>query len=121
MGWYEDRFKPHPTRVQCICETCGRHFWMPRSHIKDICGGGCSRETVQRASNPWGLTAAQVEVMDALIQYGCRKLAADAMGIAVRTVDEHAGAVGRKMGARTGVQKILTWDRWRRAGAKEAN
>jgi FixJ family two-component response regulator len=68
-------------------------------------------------TNPWGLTASQVAVMDALIEHGCRKLAAYHLNMAIRTVDDHLRYATRKMGARTMVQRVLIWDRWRRAVA----
>lgn len=43
MGWYEDRFMPHPNRVECACQQCGRKYWVPPCEVKRrfTCGTEC--------------------------------------------------------------------------------
>lgn len=65
-------------------------------------------------ANPWGLTPREAEVMDAMCAQGCHKLAAVALGISHKTIEDYAAVINRKMGQRTRLMKYLVWDRWRR-------
>jgi DNA-binding CsgD family transcriptional regulator len=68
-------------------------------------------------ANPWRLSPRQIELMDAICDHGCQKLAARDMGIGVRSVEINMQRVNEKIPGANRVQKILAWDRWRRGGA----
>lgn len=68
-------------------------------------------------ANPWNLTPAQARVMTAIVQCGRQKLAADALGLSVHTVETHVRGAARAMGQRTRLGKYLAWDRWLRSAA----
>lgn len=67
-------------------------------------------------SNPWKLTARQVDCMTCLvgISGGCNKLVARNLGIDVRTVDTHMARAFKRMGVKTRIQAAIQWDRWAR-------
>jgi len=70
---------------------------------------------VAEKTNPWGLTPRQSEVMDAMCEHGCQKLAARALGLQDSTVQQHVWMANQKMGHHIGhLKKYLEWDRWRR-------
>lgn len=74
---------------------------------------------VKKYDNPWNLTPRQAATMDAVCTHGCQKLAADDLGISIKTVEVHCHDAGVRMRARTHIGKYLEWDRWmrRRGGA----
>jgi 5-methylcytosine-specific restriction endonuclease McrA len=43
MGWYEDRFQPHPGRIECACLHCDRKYWVPPCEVprRKTCGKEC--------------------------------------------------------------------------------
>ena len=61
--------------------------------------------------NPWGLTERQADTMNAMCKHGDCKLAADALGVTVQTVERHMAAIAKRMPHRTRLLRILTWDR----------
>lgn len=67
--------------------------------------------------NPWGLTPAEVDVMDALVSCDGQKHAADKLGLALRTIEDHASSARRKMGTRGHYQHLLKWQAWRSSGS----
>ena len=66
------------------------------------------------SDNPWNLTRREAEVMDALVEHGCTKLAARALFIDEKTIEAHTYNAARKMPQRMRVQRLIAWDRWRR-------
>lgn len=64
------------------------------------------------AGNPWGLTARQAQVMDAIVTHGCHKLAASALGISAKTTEAHVANAATRMPARTPLLRYLAWARW---------
>ena len=70
---------------------------------------------MKKYDNPWNLTPGQARVMNAICAHGCHKLAAQALGLSVKTIELHASHVGLRMGTRTMLQKYLEWDRWTRS------
>jgi hypothetical protein len=75
---------------------------------------------LQPVSDPWGLTSAQVRVMNSICDHGCHKLAARALGLSVKTVELHAWQVGLLMKSGRGLAKYLAWDRFRSGRATSA-
>lgn len=71
-------------------------------------------------TNPWNLTQRQAEAMDALVETGADKLAADRMGVSVNTFHEHVAAAMRHMGLRLRLHAVIWWDRWRREDGEDA-
>lgn len=69
------------------------------------------------SANPWNLTDREAEVMDAMVEHGCIKLASRALGIENKTVDVHLWRAGKKMPHRFRLLRLLAWDRWRRSAA----
>ena len=64
--------------------------------------------------NPWGLTKTEVAVIDALIEAGNARLAAEKLGKSRRTVEFHLSNTVSKMGEGPRLLRILAWERWRR-------
>lgn len=52
--------------------------------------------------------------MSAVIEHGCHKSAAKALGIEPHTVEVHLGNVTKKMPQRHRLQRLIAWDRWAR-------
>lgn len=50
-SWYQQRFEPHPGRIECSCLACGRAYWLPKCHVgqRTTCGIECRRELNRRA------------------------------------------------------------------------
>jgi hypothetical protein len=64
--------------------------------------------------NPWGLTPKQVQVMDAIIQHGCNKRAANALCMGLKTLEAHASQARARMGLPyERLHALLRFDRWR--------
>lgn len=70
-------------------------------------------------TNPWGLTPREADIMDAICEYGCQKLAARALNRSMHTVQQHIWTANKKMGCLLGVRKFILWDRWRQQNPKE--
>ncbi len=71
------------------------------------------------ADNPWGLTAREAQVMDALVVVGSQKAAARELHLSLKTVESHCARVSERMGlkfAGSSARKLVLWDRWRRDG-----
>jgi DNA-binding CsgD family transcriptional regulator len=62
--------------------------------------------------NPWNLTGREQEVLCAIAQQGCSKLAARALDIETQTINAHMQNAMRKMGVRGQLRAVITWDRW---------
>lgn len=69
---------------------------------------------MKKYDNPWNLTRAQARAMDAICTHGCHKLAANALGLSIKTIEAHSTQAGFRMRSRTMLQKYLEWDRWMR-------
>lgn len=67
--------------------------------------------------NPWNLTPAEVQAMDAMCDHGSYKGAARAIGKSARTLENQVGAAAKRMGMQTALQRYLAWDRGRRENA----
>jgi predicted DNA-binding protein (UPF0251 family) len=65
-------------------------------------------------SNPWNLTPALIDAMEAVIEHGSDKLAARAIGVEQNTVCARMSAARQKMGERHRLQAVLAYDRWKR-------
>jgi FixJ family two-component response regulator len=61
------------------------------------------------------MTPRQVQALDALIAEGCNKLAADRMGISVKTLDHHIAGALAATKSRLRIHMLLAWDRENRA------
>lgn len=72
----------------------------------------------QTNGNPWGLSAGQARVLDALLQHGNGKMAARALGVSPKTVEEQCRQARRKMATARydRLTALLLWDRWRQQG-----
>lgn len=76
---------------------------------------------MQTETNPFGLTAAEVQVMDMLCDCGeTMQSVAARLGLATWTVNDHLKSVYDKLGVNRMVQACLKWDRWRRPGGQQA-
>jgi hypothetical protein len=68
--------------------------------------------------NPWGLTNAEAEVMDAMITTGTRKVASRQLGISPKTLEARSHRASIRMGySGQDVRRYIEWDRWRRSEA----
>lgn len=63
-------------------------------------------------SNPWGLTEREVQVLEALAEHGCSKLAGRALGINHKTVDTYVFRCMRAIKVRNRWQAVVAFDRW---------
>jgi FixJ family two-component response regulator len=61
--------------------------------------------------NPWKLTPKEAEVMTALIDAGCVKVAAKAVGMSHRTAEHHLLNVRRQMEVTRTMLAVVMWDR----------
>jgi len=71
-------------------------------------------QAAARGLNPWGLTQCEAKALDAVIEYGMHKIAADRLCLSERTVQAHVQSAKRKMGSRDKLTHLIAWDRWRR-------
>ena len=79
--------------------------WVPTDRV--VC------QIAMKPLNPWNLTVKQSKVMDAICEFGCQKLAARHLKVAIKTVECHSADAGKKMGFQTYLARCLAWDRWR--------
>lgn len=61
--------------------------------------------------NPFGLTARQCEVMDAMCRHYNHADAARELGLSEGTTTRSVHEASRRMGARNSLQALLMWDR----------
>ena len=66
--------------------------------------------------NPWGLTPRQCEVLAAVIETGCNKLASKALGLELRTTEAHLHAAYKRIGVGSRIVALVAFDRWNRSG-----
>jgi FixJ family two-component response regulator len=64
--------------------------------------------------NPWNLLPSETRMLDALIQHGCDKGVARALGIVPRTVTAGMWRIRGKMNATSRIQAVVLWDRFKR-------
>ena len=69
------------------------------------------------AENPWGMTAMECVVFDAMVRLGCGKRVAKALRLSIKTVENHCWNGGQKMGDNTRLIRYIKWDRFRRGSA----
>lgn len=69
---------------------------------------------MQFVQNPWGLTKAQADVMDAVCDGCCTKATAKRLGISTVTVSDHLKQAYLKLGVNRMLAAGVKWDRWRR-------
>jgi DNA-binding NarL/FixJ family response regulator len=67
--------------------------------------------TKANASNPFGLTYRQCEVMESLVRHGDSKLVARELCIDHKTVDWHIKAAVKTMRCRNRIAACVKWDR----------
>lgn len=71
--------------------------------------------TKQRNVNPWGLTFAEVDVMDLLCSVDSREEIAKRLHLTGRhNVDTHVCRARDKMAVNSTALAAVMWDRWRR-------
>lgn len=66
------------------------------------------------AANPWGLTAAEENVLRTLCEHGCHKLAARALNRSQKTIEAHLSNAAKKMPHRSPLARFIAFDRWDR-------
>jgi DNA-binding NarL/FixJ family response regulator len=70
-------------------------------------------------TNPWNLSPRQCEALDALVQVGCNKKIASALGIEnPDALKNQFRRACEKVGVENRVQLAVAWDRWK-AGRTE--
>jgi DNA-binding CsgD family transcriptional regulator len=67
--------------------------------------------------NPWGLTPREFEVMERYTVVGLEKIIAADLGISPKTVNELVRRAKRRIGERTIMLTVLTFDRAQRGAA----
>lgn len=65
-------------------------------------------------SNPWGMTAREEQVAQAILETGSGKGAAMVLNISPITVSALMARAAKRMGARTRLLCLLGYDRWHR-------
>jgi hypothetical protein len=63
-------------------------------------------------NNPWNLTNKQAEVLCAVIETGCQKLAAKKLNVKVSSIKESVRSSKLKMKPMIGICYLIAWDRW---------
>lgn len=66
-----------------------------------------------KPTNEWGITPAEAAVLDALILTGDNQLAANALGLSIKTIERHLQSIRKRMKARNRIAAVLKWARWR--------
>ena len=69
-------------------------------------------------TNPWGLTVAQVQAMEAVNRAGCNKGAARLLGLSHKTVEHHVAAARDRIGEEKRLLALLEFDRWQQADSE---
>lgn len=72
----------------------------------------------QQVKNPWGLTCAEVDVLDEMCVHGVIVQTARRLHIAPCTVQDHLKAAYRKLGVHRMVTACVKFDRWRQGEGK---
>lgn len=72
----------------------------------------------QRVANPWGLTLAEVDVLDEMCHHGVIAQAARRLHIKPCTVNDHLKAAYRKLDVHRMVVACVKFDRWRQNEGK---
>lgn len=62
--------------------------------------------------NPWGLTAAQLQVVKRISKGATAREIAESLNISPRTIESHTAAAKAKMQAKTLAQAAVLFDRW---------
>jgi DNA-binding CsgD family transcriptional regulator len=70
--------------------------------------------------NPWNLTATQARVLEALAEHGADKIAARALGIDHKTVENHTANARKRMGGVDRLCAVVMYDRWKTGRDREA-
>ena len=68
--------------------------------------------------NPWGLSLAQQEYLDALVRLEENKYIARERGVCVSSVEQSLTIAFKKMDVRGRVQAAVKWHEWRKHGNK---
>jgi DNA-binding NarL/FixJ family response regulator len=68
---------------------------------------------VYQTVSPWNLSLREAETLDLYCETGSMKVVADKMGLSFRTVEAHLSSASMKIGARSGVRKVVIWTRYR--------
>jgi len=66
------------------------------------------------STNPWNLTDRQCEVLAALVESGCCKVAARRLNVTGKTVEVHMERIRAKMGLHHSLRAAVLFDRWQR-------
>lgn len=64
-------------------------------------------------TNPWNMTAREVQVLEMLVRTGSSKVVAAELEISPKTVSELFRRAMERMNARTRLLAVLKFDRWR--------
>lgn len=71
-----------------------------------------------QVQNPWGLSLALVDALDAMCEKGTAIAAGDRLGITNFTINEHLKKAEKLMQAKHRVHVLLLWDRWRQGAGR---
>jgi hypothetical protein len=75
---------------------------------------GSGAKCAPAESNPWGLSAGQIRVMNAVLAQGINKNAARALGCSTKTIETVISITKVRMGCTNRVAQMVLWDRWLR-------
>ena len=78
-----------------------------------------SRNDRLHVMNPWKLTRAEVDVLDAMCEKGTQKGAADRLKCTRGTIGQHMSRIAERMRKPCGLLVVLEWDRWRQNEGKD--
>jgi len=79
---------------------------------------GAARRNCAHVRNPWSLTPAEVDVLDAMCEKGTQKGAADRLRCSRGTIGQHMDRIAERMRLPCGLLAVLHWDRWRQGEGK---
>lgn len=62
--------------------------------------------------NPWGLTEVEARAMNAMINHGRMKVAADRIGVSHQTLIDQLARARKKIKATNHIQAYIRWYNW---------
>jgi len=100
------RFKLPPRAVPTKAAPKRRGF------ATEVIDAHRQRCAANRAKNPWGLTPAELRVLDAIYRTGGGELAAKDLGLSIKTVSGRVTGILKKMPAPNRTLAVLAYARW---------
>lgn len=68
--------------------------------------------------SPWNLSVSEARALDAVVERGCNKSAASALGLSFATISNRMSLAKEKMAAPNRGRVIVMWALWRKENQK---